>query len=287
MKESLCKLTVLLLLALFPSSLLAGEVLYYHTDNFGTPMAMTDKTGKVVWRADELPFGEQYQTEEDPVRNNVRFLGKRYDPESGLICMGKRYLDPRTGRFTQPDPVGLVDPATGKVNQEMLLNPQRLNRYVYALNNPYRYVDPEGDFAIVGAALIGAAIAYFSHPDVANAPKSASSPTYESHGARTIALGAIGGAGLRGVGGILAARKISQVVSRRTRSGETAVRITRRNGSVIDISPKRVKEYRPNSHPNAPEGTLDKVKFEKSIPGSKGYKRFPTNRDLKILKKYK
>jgi RHS repeat-associated protein len=62
----------------------------------------------------------------------------------GLICMGARYLDPRTGRFIQPDPVGLVDPATGKVNQEMLLNPQRLNRYVYALNNPYRYVDPEG-----------------------------------------------------------------------------------------------------------------------------------------------
>jgi RHS repeat-associated protein len=93
------------------------------------------------------------------------------DEETGLVSMGARYLDPRTGRFTQPDPVGLVDPATGKVNQEMLLNPQRLNRYVYALNNPYRYVDPEGDFAILGAAILGAAIAYFSHPDIANAPK--------------------------------------------------------------------------------------------------------------------
>jgi hypothetical protein len=39
--------------------------------------------------------------------------------------MGARFLDPKTGRFTQPDPVGLVDPATGKVNQEMLVNPQR------------------------------------------------------------------------------------------------------------------------------------------------------------------
>ncbi len=111
-------------------------------------MAMTDKTGKVVWRADELPFGEEYQTQETPERNDRRFLGKQLDKETGLICMGKRYLDPRTGRFTQPDPVGLVDPATGKVNQEMLLNPQRLNRYVYGLNNPYKYVDPDGDFAI-------------------------------------------------------------------------------------------------------------------------------------------
>ena len=145
-----------------------------------------------------------------PERNNRRFLGKQLDKETGLVYMGARYLDPRTGRFTQPDPVGLVDPATGKVNQQMLLNPQRLNRYVYGLNNPYRYVDPEGDFAIVGAALVGAAIAYFSHPDIANAPRSASSRTYVSHGARTIALGVIGGAGLRAVGGALAVTKVSR-----------------------------------------------------------------------------
>ena len=105
---------------------------------------MTDKSGKVVWRADELPFGEEYQTEEMLERNDRRFLGKQLDRETGLVYMGARYLDPRTGRFTRPDPVGLVDPATGKVNRQMLLNPQRLNRYVYGLNNPYKYVDPEG-----------------------------------------------------------------------------------------------------------------------------------------------
>ncbi|HID69965.1 MAG TPA: hypothetical protein EYP35_05760, partial [Desulfobacterales bacterium] len=35
-----------------------------------------------------------------------------------------------------------------KVNQEMLLNPQRLNRYTYGVNNPYRYVDPDGNSPI-------------------------------------------------------------------------------------------------------------------------------------------
>jgi len=37
-----------------------------------------------------------------------------------------------------------VDEKTGKVNEKMLLNPQRLNRYAYGLNNPYRYVDRDG-----------------------------------------------------------------------------------------------------------------------------------------------
>jgi len=191
-KHSLFIRTVaLLLLSIFPTTLLAGEVLYYHTDNFGTPMAMTDKNGKVVWRADELPFGEEYETQETPERNNRRFLGKQLDKETGLVSMGARYLDPKTGRFTQPDPVGLVDPATGKVNQEMLLNPQRLNRYVYALNNPYKYVDPEGNFAIIGALLVaGALIA--TNPDIANAPRSSSSRTYASHGARGMAADTAG-----------------------------------------------------------------------------------------------
>jgi len=133
----------LLLLAL-PAILAAEEVTFYHTDNFGTPMAMTDATGNVVWRADELPFGEEYQTEEIPEQNNRRFLGKELDKETGLIYMGARYMDPKTGRFNRPDPVGLVNPTTGKVNREMLVDPQRHNRYVYGLNNPYRYVDPDG-----------------------------------------------------------------------------------------------------------------------------------------------
>ncbi len=139
-------------LLLFTSA--SGKVLYYHTDNFGTPMAMTNQTGEVVWQADELPFGEEYETEETPNKNNHRFLGKELDDETGLVYMGARYLDPKTGRFTQPDPVGLVDPASGKVNQEMLLNPQRLNRYVYGLNNPYKYVDPDGKFAFTTAAVV-------------------------------------------------------------------------------------------------------------------------------------
>ena len=50
-----------------------------------------------------------------PERNDRRFLGKQLDKETGLVYMGARYFDPRTGRFTQPDPVGLVDPGAASV----------------------------------------------------------------------------------------------------------------------------------------------------------------------------
>ncbi|MFH2124594.1 MAG: RHS repeat-associated core domain-containing protein, partial [Pseudomonadota bacterium] len=122
----------------------ARDVVFYHTDNVGTPVAMTNSTGAVIWRAHDKPFGEEFQTTETPEHNSRRFIGKEKDKETGLVYIGARYLDPETGRFLQPDPVGPVDPMTGKVNVEMLNNPQRLNRYAYGLNNPYRYIDPDG-----------------------------------------------------------------------------------------------------------------------------------------------
>jgi hypothetical protein len=50
------------------------------------------------------------------------------------------------GRFISPDPVMPVDPRTSKTNESLLLNPQKINRYSYGLNNPYRYVDVEGRY---------------------------------------------------------------------------------------------------------------------------------------------
>ncbi|MCU0972485.1 MAG: hypothetical protein MUF80_00770, partial [Burkholderiales bacterium] len=81
----------------------------------------------------------------------------------------------------------------------------------------------------------------------------------------------------------VAAKSATQVV-RTTRTGEKAVRITRADGSVVDISPQRVKEYVPNTHPNAPPGTLDRVRFPNAQPGSKGLKRDPTAEELEILR---
>lgn len=61
------------------------------------------------------------------------FAGQRYDSSTGLIHMGARYYDPLIGRFVSPDTM-IPDP----------YNPQDLNRYSYARNNPLRYIDPTG-----------------------------------------------------------------------------------------------------------------------------------------------
>ncbi len=104
---------------------------------------MSDATGKIVWKADYKPFGEE-KAVTGTFENNKRFVGKEKDVETGLNYFGARYLKDKIGRFTSVDPVGTGNPVTSKTNGKMLLNPQKINRYSYALNNPYRYVDPDG-----------------------------------------------------------------------------------------------------------------------------------------------
>ncbi len=63
------------------------------------------------------------------------FTAKERDNESGLDYFGARYYSGAQGRFTSPDPLM----ASGKAR-----NPQTWNRYAYTLNNPLRFVDPDG-----------------------------------------------------------------------------------------------------------------------------------------------
>jgi RHS repeat-associated protein len=62
-----------------------------------------------------------------------KFTGQRLDDATGLYYYGARYYDAALGRFVQAD---TIVPEPG--------NPQALNRYAYAYNNPLRYTDPMG-----------------------------------------------------------------------------------------------------------------------------------------------
>ncbi|MCB2215199.1 MAG: hypothetical protein KQH59_03975 [Desulfobulbaceae bacterium] len=143
------------------------ELFWYDTDYLGSPMTLSDETGDVLWQTDTLPFGEVYEETGLGALNKRRYLGKELDPETGLLYFGARYLDSPVGRFLSADPVGLVDPLTGAVTLEILGNPQRLNRYAYGLNNPYRYVDPNGEWA-EAVFIEGPSIAVGGHSFVSN-----------------------------------------------------------------------------------------------------------------------
>jgi len=126
--------SILILIFSTVFSFAGQKVYFYHTDAARTPLAMTDSSGSggnVVWQADYKPFGEE-QLITESIENKNRFVGKEKDEETGLYYFGARYMDAGIGRFVSVDPKGIAE--------KDLLNPQRLNRYNYSLNNPYRYI---------------------------------------------------------------------------------------------------------------------------------------------------
>jgi RHS repeat-associated protein len=79
---------------------------------------------------DYQPFGEQIAGD---TGSRHKFTGKERDSESGLDNFGARYFTSQMGRFMSPDPLG-----------GHLEDPQTLNRYAYARNNPVSLTDPTG-----------------------------------------------------------------------------------------------------------------------------------------------
>ena len=121
----------------------SSGIYYYHTDPAGTPLAVTNTSGAVVWKGYYEPFGNEYAIQ-GTIGNDVRFAGNKKDDETGLNYFGDRYMDSSLARFHAPDPIGPVDSKTGKINDKILTEPQRLNAYAYGLNSPGRYVDRNG-----------------------------------------------------------------------------------------------------------------------------------------------
>ena len=114
----------------------AGEktVTYYHTDVLGSVVAASNEEGEVIWRKTYDPYGNEVLERPDGQKvEQQTYTGKPYDAETGLIYLGQRYYDPQIRRFMGIDPVGF------DIN-----NPTSFNRYNYANNNPYKYIDPDG-----------------------------------------------------------------------------------------------------------------------------------------------
>jgi RHS repeat-associated protein len=155
------------------------------TDQLGTPRLIFDKTGSLagVKRHDYLPFGEEifadtggrtttmgYTPPGNSAADGVRqkFTLKERDSETGLDFFKARYYSTLQGRFTS------VDPITGVAK-----TPQSWNRYSYTLNNPLKYIDPDGERWAQREVAGGTEYLWLGNDDSYNAATDSKSENYE------------------------------------------------------------------------------------------------------------
>ena len=118
-------------LSLLANQAVAADVVeYLHTDALGSPVAVTDVVGNVVERTVYQPYGEVVNR---PTTDGPGFTGHVSDELTGLVQMQQRYYDPVLGRFLSADPIA----ASSNIDAGF-------NRYLYANNNPYGFIDPDG-----------------------------------------------------------------------------------------------------------------------------------------------
>ena len=119
-----------------------------HTDVIGSVRQKTDVLGTLVYEDVRAPYGSTLLGGE--YQNGPAFTGHMEDGATGLTYMKARYYHPVAMRFISPDPV-YVDLVTGG----------NFNRYWYANNNPYTYVDPDGrDVRIAIPLVVGGIVGW-------------------------------------------------------------------------------------------------------------------------------
>jgi RHS repeat-associated protein len=107
----------------------AAGTQYDHTDGLGTPVVWTSPARGILNRSRFEPYGYIAQG----ASATIGFTGHVQDIETGLTYMQQRYYDPVAGRFLSIDPVTTDED-----------NGSGFNRYAYASNSPYDYIDPDG-----------------------------------------------------------------------------------------------------------------------------------------------
>jgi RHS repeat-associated protein len=148
------------------------QAYFIHTDARMAPVMLTESTGAVAWRAEYDPFGGAFVLDGtlsgETVEMNLRLPGQYFDAESGLHYNWHRYYDPELGRYISTDPksselkkqlLAQIQPAKGDFKTVQILEREG-NLFAYSGNNPMRYFDPYGLWAI-GGGIEGAIVLPF------------------------------------------------------------------------------------------------------------------------------
>ena len=125
---------------------LDGIPYYYVRNLLGDVTGVIDTSGNLVVQYAYDSWGKVLSTTgsmADTVGtlNPIRYRGYYYDVETGLYYLQSRYYDPETGRFISPDEFDYLG-VDG--------TPLSFNLYTYCNNNPVKYSDEAGNFAISG-----------------------------------------------------------------------------------------------------------------------------------------
>lgn len=124
------------------------NLFYIYTDHLNTPREIRNHANQQRWTwypETSEAFGANPPNDNPQglgaFNFNLRFPGQLYDPATQLSYNYYRDYNPRTGRYTTSDPIGLEG---------------GINTYGYALQNPLRYTDPTGEVVVAPAVYYGA-----------------------------------------------------------------------------------------------------------------------------------
>jgi RHS repeat-associated protein len=165
---------------------------YVYGDHLGSTRFVTDDFGNIVQSIDYAPYGAE-SASTGANSTDRRYIGERYDEETDLSYLNARYYEGSRGQFLSEDPVfseiGLTP--DGKA---AMLNPQLMNSYSYAGNNPITSKDPTGRCPNCLLALGGAGAMMLGQLGVDLYTGNWSSPqTYLVRGIQGAAVGFTGG----------------------------------------------------------------------------------------------
>ncbi|MCO5160520.1 MAG: RHS repeat-associated core domain-containing protein [Mesorhizobium sp.] len=111
------------------------SVFFLHRDHLSSVRTVTNSAGAVHETTAYAAYGERTNASFDTQKG---YIGERYDPETGLLYLNARYMDPAFGRFISPDDWDPVIEGVGT------------NRYAYAGNDPVNKSDKNGHIGFTG-----------------------------------------------------------------------------------------------------------------------------------------
>lgn len=140
-----------------PAPSASSTTYYVHPDHLGSTGAVTNQAGAIQQSLSYYPYGSE-RINSGVDASDRRFISQFKDDSTSLNYLNTRFYSSDRGQFLSLDPV-FLGIGTDRRTTQALQNPQLLNSYSYAMNNPIVYKDPNGEWIHIAAGgLIGGGI---------------------------------------------------------------------------------------------------------------------------------